>query len=285
MAKVLIAGCGDIGSRLATNLVEIGHSVTAIRRQGTVFPKGVHGITGDLLTMALNNLPDADIVFLIMTPQGRTAELYKEAYLLTAQKLVDRYQQDITCPKVLFVSSTSVYGQNSGEVLNEKEIALPKSATAKVLMQAETLLAEHLSATSVRFSGIYGPGRLRLIESIAKRELWAVNQWTNRIHRDDCVGLLTFLAGLHTKGKALERVYIGTDCSPVSQWEVKLWLAKQLNTEPNLPEELGVKGFLPVSGKRLSNASVIEAGYQFLYPSYILGYEALLEEYRERCSA
>lgn len=287
MTKVLIAGCGDIGSRLATNLVERGHSVTAIRRQGTVFPKGVSGITGDLVTMALNDLPDVDIVFLIMTPQGRTAERYKEAYLLTAQKLVDRYQQDITQtqPKVFFVSSTSVYGQNSGEALSEKEIAQPKSPTASVLMEAETLLASHLSATSVRFSGIYGPGRLRLIESIAKQEPWAANQWTNRIHRDDCVGLLTFLADLHIEGKTLERVYIGTDCSPVSQWEVKLWIARQLNVEPSLPEELGVKGFLPVSGKRLSNAAVIEVGYQFLYPSYVLGYDALLEEYREGCTA
>ncbi len=282
MSKILIAGCGDIGSRLAECLVEKGHTVTGIRRQGTLFPKDVMGITGDLVSMDLNLLPDADIVFLIMTPQARRVDAYKEAYFNTAEKLVERYKPCESPPKVFFVSSTSVYGQNFGCVLDEQDTALPNSPTANVLIDTETLLTEHLSATSVRFSGIYGPGRLRLIESIANKDVWKANQWTNRIHRDDCVELLVFLAGLHIAGQMLEKVYIGTDSQPVSQWEVKLWLASQMNVEPMLPVDLAENGFLPVSGKRLSNAAIINAGYQFLYPSYILGYEGLLAEYRAK---
>jgi len=284
MANILIAGCGDIGSRLAENFIDLDHTVTAIRHRGTDFPVGVVGITGDLTSMDDDLLPEVDMVFLIMTPKGRTEEAYTQAYLMTAQRLVDRYADDIKTPKVFFVSSTSVYGQNSGETLDEESLALPQSSMAKVLTDAERLLGTHFSATNVRFSGIYGPGRLRLIESIAKSERWKENQWTNRIHRDDCVNILTFLAEKVLTGELIEPVYIGTDCHPVSQWEVKLWLSSQLSVKPNLPGNFGVEAFLPVSGKQLSNARLMSLGYKFLYPSYLSGYRGLLDEHKANIS-
>ncbi|MCZ2722669.1 NAD-dependent epimerase/dehydratase family protein [Marinomonas sp. 15G1-11] len=285
MARILIAGCGDIGSRLASNFIKMGHSVTGIRYQGREFPAGVLGITGDLVSMDVALLPDTDMVFLIMTPKGRTTEGYRDAYLKTAQRLLDRYRnKNKSNLKVFFVSSTSVYGQNAGESLDETILALPSRATAQILLNAESLLSEQFSTTSIRFSGIYGPGRLRLIESVANRECWAVNQWTNRIHRDDCVHILAFLANKHLSGVALDAIYIGTDHNPVSQWEVKLWLANQLKVEPNLPTELGVAAFLPVSGKQLSNLRIVDLGYQFMYPNYMAGYRGLLEEYQNRIS-
>lgn len=284
MANILIAGCGDIGSRLASDFIYLDHAVTAIRHHGTDFPEGVIGITGDLTTMADDRLPDVDMVFLIMTPKGRTPEDYIKAYGMTAQKLVDRYAGQHKIPKVFFVSSTSVYGQSSGETVDEESLALPKSATAQVLTEVEHLLGSHFSTTSVRFSGIYGPGRLRLIESLVKSERWKENQWTNRIHRDDCVNILIFLAEKVLNGMSIESVYIGTDCNPVSQWEVKLWLSSQLNVKPNLPVDLGVESFLPVSGKQLSNRRLINLGYEFLYPNYLSGYRGLLEEYKTNIS-
>ncbi len=63
MAKILIAGCGDLGSGLATNLVAQGHTITGIRRTKHDFPDGVKGITGDLVTMSDEALPDADLIF------------------------------------------------------------------------------------------------------------------------------------------------------------------------------------------------------------------------------
>lgn len=284
MANILIAGCGDIGSRLAEKFIELDHTVTAIRHRGTAFPKGAIGVTQDLTTMTDDRLPEVDLVCLIMTPKGRTEEAYTKAYWRTAQRLVDRYASHDKTPKVFFVSSTSVYGQNSGEELDEESITLPQSATAKVLIEVERLLNEHFSSTSVRFSGIYGPGRLRLIESLAKSEPWNANQWTNRVHRDDCVNILAFLAEKVFSGVRVEPVYIGTDCNPVSQWEVKLWLSNQLHVKPNLPDELGVESFLPVSGKQLSNARLLRLGYEFLYPSYLSGYRGLLEEHKANVS-
>ena len=284
MARVFIAGCGDLGAGLASVLVAQGHQVVGLRRVGVVFPEGVVGMTGDLKNIPVKTLPEADIVYLIMTPNDRSASGYEEAYYLTAQRLIDAYQHKEKPPKIFFVSSTSVYGQTSVSLLNEQDEAIPSSDTAKILLATEHLLNEAMAATSIRFSGIYGPKRYRLIQSVVDKKELGDNQWSNRIHRQDCVRLLAFLMKLHLAGRALDCVYIGTDSTPVSQWEVKLWIAAELGISLGSCEPLDLKAYRPISGKRLSNQKIRELGFDFIYPSYTLGYQSLVEEYLQSYS-
>ena len=183
--------------------------------------------------------------------------------------------------KLIWLSSTSVYGQNQGEWLTEADLAVTSSPTASVLLATERYLTTHLPTTSVRVSGIYGPGRGRLLEQVARGEEWSANQWTNRIHRDDCVRLLAFLTQCHLQGQPLDSCYIGTDSTPVSLWEVKLNIAASLGVTPNLPSHGAVADFIPQSGKRLSNQALRSLGFNFLYPSYTLGYAAMIDAYLE----
>jgi len=283
MAKVLIAGCGDLGSGLASELVAQGHRVTGIRRTKNDFPKGVHGITGDLVDMSDDTLPDADLVFLIMTPNGRTEEAYRAAYFDTAQVLIRRYKDTAQQPKVFFVSSTSVYGQNQGEWIDETTPAQPMSATAKVLVETEQALAEAFSSVAVRCSGIYGSGRYRLLETVLSGENWGANSWTNRIHRDDVVSALVLLANSALSEKDSPNTFIPehvivTDQTPVSMWEVKLWLATCLGAK--IAASSG-EGFVPTSGKRIQGQYLLSQGWQLRYPSYVTGYQSLLREFND----
>ncbi|QUX97896.1 epimerase [Marinomonas sp. CT5] len=280
MAKVLIAGCGDLGSDLASELVAQGHTVTGIRRTKNDFPKGVSGLTGDLVDMSDDSLPDADLVFLIMTPNGRTEEAYRAAYFDTAQVLIRRYKHTAQQPKVFFVSSTSVYGQSQGEWIDETTSAQPVSATAKVLVETEQALAAAFSSVAVRCSGIYGPGRYRLLETVLSGKEWGANSWTNRVHREDVIAALLHLAQSVFSGKGLLKHYNITDDTPVSMWEVKLCIANLLGARINLPEDS--QAFIPASGKRISNHSIVETGFSFQYPSYVSGYVALVAEYIEK---
>ena len=226
MAKILIAGCGDLGSGLATELVAQGHSVTGIRRTLPDFPAGVEGITGDL---------------------------------------------------VFFVPSTSVYGQNQGEWIDETTPARPTSATAKVLLETEQSLAAVFSSVSVRCSGIYGSGRYRLLETVLSESDWGANSWTNRIHRDDVVAALVLLANCALSEKQLPAQVIVTDQTPVSMWEVKLWLATCL--EAKVAVSSG-EGFVPTSGKRIQGQYLLSQGWRLQYPSYVSGYHELLREFK-----
>ncbi|MBJ7536446.1 SDR family oxidoreductase [Marinomonas transparens] len=276
MSDILIAGCGDLGSGLAIELIKKGHKVTGVRRTGCRFPDGVQGITGDLVTMKDEVLPDADLVVLIMTPQGRTEESYRTAYFDTAQVIIRRYQSMAKPPRVLFVSSTSVYGQNQGEWVDESTIAEPSSATAKVLVETEQALAAALPSVSVRCSGIYGPGRYRLLDKIVSGEDWGPNSWTNRVHRDDVVSALMALAQCALEENTMPDQVIVTDQTPVSMWEVKLWLATALGVSPTVNN---ITDFFPKTGKRLEAKYLFLKGWKPNYSSYTTGYQTLIKAY------
>lgn len=277
MAHVLIAGCGDLGSGLATELVTQGHQVTGIRRTKLDFPYGVQGITGDLVEMNNDALPDVDVVFLIMTPNGRNESAYQTAYFDTAQVIIRRYQAMTKPPQVFFVSSTSVYGQSQGEWIDESTLAEPQSATAKILVETESALAAAFKSVAIRCSGIYGAGRFRLLEKVEREEDWGPNSWTNRVHRDDVVSALVTLAGHALEKKPLPKQVIVTDQTPVSMWEVKLWLATCLGAKVVVSN---ISDFAPASGKRIQGHYLLSQGWKPRYPSYVSGYQLLLREYK-----
>lgn len=276
MAKVLIAGCGDLGAGLAMELVAQGHTVTGIRRTKRDFPDGVNGLTGDLVEMGDDMLPDADLIFLIMTPNGRNEASYRAAYFDTAQVLIRRYQSTAKPPTVFFISSTSVYGQSQGEWIDETTLAQPESVTAKVLLETEMALSAALPSIAVRCSGIYGAGRFRLLEKVQSEDSWQANSWTNRIHRDDVVSALVLLAQCALTDKTLPQHVIVTDQTPVSMWEVKLWLATCLGVNVAVNDNTQ---FVPTSGKRIQGQYLLSQGWVVRYPSYVAGYHALIKAF------
>ncbi|RDL44864.1 epimerase [Marinomonas piezotolerans] len=279
MVNVLVAGCGDLGRLVASHFVAQGAQVTGMRRQSTEFPMGVTGITGDLTQLGEGAWPDVDLLYLIMTPLGRTADAYQKAYVDAANAVVSAYQHRPNKPNVVFVSSTSVYGQSQGQLITDESVALPATATAEKLLEAETILANALPTTAVRCSGIYGPGRYRLLDGVRQAEPWKANSWTNRIHRDDVVSGLCLLGDLALAGETLPRAVLASDEQPVSMWEVKLWLSHQLNVAPPLPDQIAFSDYFPTSGKRIVASKLKQMGWRPQYPSYVSGYESMLDHY------
>jgi len=125
----------------------------------------------------------------------------------------------------------------------------------------------------VRFSGIYGPGRTRMLDQIVagKGRPAQPQQWSNRIYSEDCAGVLAHLVREFGAGKALESVYIATDSAPVTQHDLRIWLAQQLDVE--LQDEIVEQKAI----RRCSNQRLLDSGYQFLYPSYKEGYQSLID--------
>ncbi|MEL0635233.1 NAD-dependent epimerase/dehydratase family protein [Marinomonas sp. TI.3.20] len=278
--RILIAGCGDLGAGIAPYFIERGDRVYGIRRSGTVFPQGVQGITGDITELEDDKLPEVELIFLIMTPANRSPEGYRAAYYNTAQRLIQRYQA--TQPQIIFVSSTSVYGQSQGEWIDSETVPKESKATASILLETETALAKVLPSIAVRCSGIYGPGRYRMLTKVMSDEVWEANSWTNRVHRHDVVRALCHLAENALSGVVLANHYNVTDDTPVSMWEVKLCIAKLLGVEANIPND--VNAFIPQSGKRIDNRALKETGFCFDYPSYVSGYLELVKSYQDELS-
>ncbi|MDJ0848109.1 MAG: NAD-dependent epimerase/dehydratase family protein [Myxococcota bacterium] len=279
MGRVLIAGCGYVGSALGAELVRDGHEVFGLRRRVDGLPQGVVPVQADLSAAStLDTLPDRlDFVLYLAGPSGREDAFYRAAYVEGLGNVVQALDARRQRPKrVLFASSTGVYAQAKGEWVDEESPTEPTQFSGRRLLEGEELLlASPFAATVVRFAGIYGPRRTSLIDRVRTGSATFRTgrpHYTNRIHRDDCVGALRHLMGL----EAPDKLYIAVDSEPASESDVLRWLAGALGAPP--PRSTRESGPRLRGNKRCRNARLLATGYELRYPSFRDGYTALLAE-------
>ena len=279
-ATALIVGCGDVGSRLATQLLDKGWQVYGLRRSIDRLPAGVIGVAGDLFNEACPaDWPTEPIDYLVYsaTATERNEAGYQAAYVEGLKHTLSWLKQHNQQPKhLLFVSSSGVYMQQDGEWVDENSPAESTIFSGRVMLQAEQVaLHSGLPASVVRLTGIYGPGREWLLGQVRKGYRVAVNPplYGNRIHADDAAGLLAFLLEAADQGKSLDDCYIGVDNAPAPLAEVVDWLRERLGVT-EWAEEASVRR---AGSKRCSNARAKALGWEPRYPSYREGYAAILE--------
>ncbi|MFQ5588287.1 MAG: SDR family oxidoreductase [Nitrospiria bacterium] len=280
MAKILIAGCGDIGMRLATRLVEKGHVVTGLRRKPVAPPHpALKMLSADMTVshrlQALDD--DFDYVVFLAAPDARDETQYRAVYETALGHLLTHFSKRASPPRWIFVSSTRVYGESQGEWVEESTPAQPKDVTGQLLYSAEQRVrSQDAGNIVVRFSGIYGPGRRRLLR-LAKAGASAQRRppyYTNRIHQEDCAGVLDFLLKARISGRTLEDCYLASDDAPAPMFEVLSWLAGRMGGPQPAVRPAGAE---PVQNKRCRNDRLKALGYVFRYPSYREGYLPLID--------
>jgi nucleoside-diphosphate-sugar epimerase len=281
MANILIIGCGAIGSTLAAVLSEQGHQVTGVKRHPPTHPSSIRYMAADITVAAeLEKLNTAvDLVFFILSADGRNEQSYRDIYDTGLNNLISLFAKNNSNPRWVFVSSTSVYGQDKGEWVDETSLAQPTGSTSQYIRKAEqTLQALSPKNIIVRFSGIYGPGREYLLRTAQQAPMIQQSPpyYTNRIHQDDCVGVLVFLLEKHLAGVALESCYLASDDDPALMWDVISWLAAEMNCPPPQIKPPDEKASM---NKRCNNQRLKALGYQFQYSSYQQGYLPLLSKY------
>ena len=272
--RVLIAGCGDVGNVLATALLQDGHTVYGLKRDISTLPDGVQPIGADLLNPAtLIDLPvDIDSLIFMPTPASRDQASYEAIFIQGWKNLWAGLKQ--SPDRVLMVSSTAVYGEDQGGIVDEETGPDPTRFNGKVLLKMEQLAGRCTeNLVVVRISGIYGPGRERLIR-LATSDGLEVQQtppyFTNRIHRDDAAAVLKHLLAIERP----EALYLATDDQPAPRYEVVEWLAKiQGNASPK-----GLVDENASRGKRVSNRRLRDSGFNLTYPDYKAGYAAVLAQ-------
>lgn len=279
MKQAVIVGCGDIGTALAHRLGQRGWRVFGLRRDTSALPEGIEPITADLTSPDKPAQWPDRVDYLVYCPAAgkRDAQLYQQLYVQGLEHVLGWLRDSRRLPRhLLQVSSTGVYAQKEGEWVTENSPALPESETGKILIQAEDVaLRCGFPASVVRLAGIYGPGRNRLIEQVRRGLCVPAEppQYTNRIHREDAVGLLEHLLLEADREELLAPCYLGVDDEPASMHEVAGWLAEQLGTR--LLAEGPVTG--RVGSKRCSNALARETGWAPRYPSYREGYGEMIQ--------
>lgn len=280
MAKCLIVGCGAIGTQLAQALVAKGRSVTGLKRHPPASnDPNLSYFKADITdAKTLKNLAtDFDQVFFILAPDNRDELSYTAVYDSGMQHLLSHFEQALTSPAWIMVSSTSVYAQSNGEWVDEESPSEPESATSRAIRSAELrLMAIGSPHCVVRFSGIYGQGRDYLIRQAQQNPVTQQipPYFTNRIHELDCVRVLLFLFEQRLAGVPLETCYLASDDSPATQWDVMCWMTEQLQCKPPIGKTIET---LPANrNKRCSNQRLKALGFIFQYPDYQSGYCTLI---------
>lgn len=289
--KALLLGFGDLGRRLAPRLIASGWDVAGLRRSPDRFPR-VSMVAGDCRDKALlaKVIAGQDLLVVTLTPGKFNEEAYRSTYVDGATTLVEVVARSTHKPRhVLWVSSTSVYGQSAGEWVDESSPTHPQNWSGRTLLEAENIVAScSAPLTCVRFSGIYGPGRSRLMDQVRAGQVSPATpvRWSNRIHREDCAGVLHHLALTIQSQRPIHPIYIASDCEPAPLHEVQGWLASQLGVELNplasgdaahhSPQNDHTQSPRPPSNRRLKNDRLLATGYRFIYPNFREGYGALL---------
>ena len=295
---VVVVGCGYIGCALAGQLAEAGHEVTGVRRSPdglervAAIDDSVEAIRADAtLPATLESLPDADTVVFAASAGGRGADVAREVYVEGLRNVLEEYGMRADPPdRLVYTSSTGVYGNHDGGWVDETTPIDPTTAKTRVLATAETVaLSEATSygidGTVARFAGLYGPDRYRLERYI---EGPVTAGYLNMVHRDDAAGAVRYL--LEADVARGEPVVV-VDDEPVDKHAFADWLAaecgvdappKRSKAERIADGDLSAAAARRIrTSKRCSNEKLRALGYEFVYPTFRTGYRAAVEAYTE----
>jgi nucleoside-diphosphate-sugar epimerase len=269
----LIIGCGYLGRRVAAMWRAEGKRVLALTRgrADELRAIGVEPVIGDILKPdTLAGLPRAAAVFCAVAPDRAAGATSREIYLDGLRNLLAA----LPAPgRFVHVSSTSVYGQTDGRVIDETSPTEPSEESGRIALAAEELLRSIVpDAIVLRFAGIYGPGRVIRRAAVERGEPIAADpeKWLNLIHVEDGARAVVAAAERGRPGGT----YLIADGSPVCRRDYYTFLAELLGapaphfTPPAQPDR---------TDRRASNRKMREElGNEPTYPDYRSGLQSSL---------
>lgn len=297
MQTILMIGLGKIGLPVAKQLAAQGHCVIGVSRSTPtdlafcdamtaklpldnkqLYQENLHFVASDARTLDVAQLnqwsSQISQICIIVSPDTLSLQGYRDSYYAIAEHVVRLGDHLPNLKRVVFISSTGVYGQNAGEVIDiNTPVSAPASATSQVILHTEQLLQQHFEDKSViiRPSGIYGQSRLRLLnmarqlaaQSANTASDYPSNTWTNRIMDTDLMSIIVKIIN----ADETVPVYLATDNAPVPLYTVLNYLATAQGLNLSLP------CMEPTTGKRI----ITNLPATWLnYPDWQSGYQHIL---------
>ncbi len=292
MYTIQIVGAGYTGTRIAQFFLEKKQKVFALTRSLEKAQKlkeqGIQPIVADLTQpKTLTGIPAAHFVVLCPAPDAvasgfspraqshnsaldcTVSKSYEAIYLTGIRNYLKAIQKNPKPFLTVYLSSTGIWQDQSGDWFDEQVLPEPQSPKAKILMEAESqILNSGLPAAIFRLSGIYGPDRNRLQAFRDKK--WPVSEtdrWLNLIHVDDIVASLP----LFFKNAKEGEVYLGVDDEPVRVSTLYQWLCDQKGRVS------GINFSKLENSKKYKNNKLKSLGISLKYPTFRKFYTELLQ--------
>jgi len=286
--RLVVLGCGYVGSAVAREAVARGLTVTALTRNAErateLTAGGVECVVASLADDAWHGriAGGADFVLNCVSAGGGGVAGYRESYGRGMESVIAWSRARGPAGAMVYTSSTSVYAQDAGVV--DEAAALDRAGErAGILVEAEELLRHATDAAArrvvLRVAGIYGPGRHHLLDQLRAGATELPGRGEHRLnlaHRDDIVTAVW--AAFGAEATDASETFNVADDAPAPKAEVVAWLAARIGVAvPRFTGEAGGGRRERVPDRVVSNARLKAAlGWAPRYPSFRDGYEKIL---------
>ncbi len=234
----LIVGCGFLGRALASTLLQADASEVVFgttrspERASRLQKAGIRPILADVLdSPSLDRLPRSDRIVYAVGYDRTAGATRREIAIEGCKNLVRSLRSSRWDGRLVVCSSTSVYGQTGGEWVDETSTTEPVEEAGRVALQAEGCVREiYPSATILRFSGLYGAGRVIGRSKLENGESIEGDpeRWLNLIHVDDAS--LVVVAALNAAAPG--SIYAVSDDCPILRRDYYELAARKLGLVP-----------------------------------------------------
>jgi nucleoside-diphosphate-sugar epimerase len=298
MKRILVTGAtGFIGSRLVSELITKGYSVTALVRDGKHTEVETDEIVGDLTDSNLNlGGNDFDCVFHLAshTPQEKDSKVLEDVNLKGTRNLFEAINGK--AKSLIYISGLGVFGDPGDVTVDESSPRNPDTEFVKIRLKAEKYLEKKCNENKIRFSAayfgdVYG-SKGWFYEFLVKRLLkesfrlpGGGNYSRGFVHVDDAVGSIIAIMEKQAFGES----FIVSDSMPATFKDFVNFTADSLGEKHpgNVPVFLAkaVLGGdlikLLTTSMNASNKKISKI-YSFRYPSYKEGIPHVILELKEK---
>jgi nucleoside-diphosphate-sugar epimerase len=237
--RLVIFGCGYIGMHLARLAYKAGAEVTALTRNVSkaelLKAEGIQVVNADLSQTKWHNAIKGYYDYAVNCVGSSSNDLngYEESYVLGMQSICS-WNKHNPVGTFVYTSSTSVYPQTGGVLVDEFSSTKGVSERGQILIRAENIIhnASGICQNSnryfiLRLAGIYGPSRHYLLDQIKNGMVNApLDNFLNLIYRDDAVAAVA--ACLEVSDRVESSIFNCSDNNPASKHEVVSWICNQL---------------------------------------------------------
>ena len=275
--RLLIIGCGDIGTRVGELMLTRGWSIDAVRRNAALLPDTFSGHSLDYSSdRELGALAQCapDYVLVTPTPQSYDIAGYEAGFLGCARALAAQTWLP-HCRRIIWVSSTRVYRERDGGWVDESSALNLEEGQAAALVRAEAVIRRAARSTVIRPAGIYGDPNGMLFRRVASGQQGAGDaRYGNRIHRQDLARLIECVLTRDASSLWAPPTLVAADDDHAPISEIEVWLAAQMSVSLVPAESSGRSR----ADRRCSNALLRQIGFCLEFPTWREGYQAALRD-------
>jgi nucleoside-diphosphate-sugar epimerase len=279
--STLIIGCGYLGQRLGRLLRQDGGrvfgTVRSAERASEIAGLGIEPVIADVLQPdSFRGLPRADRVFYCVGFDRSAGAAMRAVYVDGLQNVLENLPPSVG--RIVYASSTGVYGQAGGEWVDEDSPTCPLHESGKVCLEAEGRVrvwaeSRSVSAVVLRFAGLYGPGRIvrRTILEQGEPIPGDPDKFLNMVHIEDAARV----SAVALDADEPEPIYVVGDDRPVTRREYYSEAARALAApEPRFapPPAGSPEAARDATNKRVANLRMKRGlGITLLYPDITTG--------------